>query len=74
MGDAAGQLPQRIKLLGFGELFLDSLQLERGLAPLGNIPRDLGKTDKPAVLLDGVDDDAGPKKVPSLRTRQPSSS
>ena len=62
MGDAAGQLPQRIELLGFGELLLHALQLERGLAPLGDVARDLGKADQPAILLDGVDDDAGPEE------------
>ena len=62
MGDAAGQLSQRIELLGFGELFLHALQFERGLAPLGDVPRYLGKADKPAVLLDGVDDDARPEE------------
>jgi hypothetical protein len=62
MGNAAGQLPQRIELLGFGKLLLHALQLERSFAPLGDVPRDLGKADQPAVLLDGVDDDAGPEE------------
>src|SRR4051812_46224584 len=62
MGDPAGQLSQRIELLGFRKLLLHALQLELGLAPLGDVAGDLGKADQPAVFLDGVDDDAGPEE------------
>src|SRR5882757_4586158 len=60
--DAAGQLAERIELLRFGELLLHLLEFELRLAPLGNVAGDFCKADEPAVLPDGIDDDAGPEE------------
>ena len=62
MGHAAGQLAERVELLRFRELLLHLLELELGFAALGNVPGDLGEADELAVLVDGVDDDAGPEE------------
>ena len=62
MGDAAGQLAERVELLQFRKLLMHLLELELGLAALGNVPGDLGEADEIAVLVDGVDDDAGPEE------------
>ena len=60
--DAAGQLAERVELLRFRQLLLHLLELELGLAALGNVAGDLGEADELAVLVDGVDDDAGPEE------------
>ena len=62
MRHAAGQLAERVELLRFRELLVHLLELELGLAALGNVPGDLGEADELAVLVDGVDDDAGPEE------------
>ena len=62
VGDAAGQLPERIELLRLGQLLLHLLELELGLAAFGDIAGDLGKADQPAIFVDGVDDDTGPEE------------
>ena len=62
MRDAAGQLAERVELLRFRELLLHLLELELRLAALGDVPGDLGEADEIAVLVDGVDDDAGPEE------------
>ena len=62
MGHAAGQLAERVELLRFRELLVHLLELELGFAALGNVPGDLGEADELAVLVDGVDDDAGPEE------------
>ena len=62
MGHAAGQLAERVELLRFRELLLHLLELELRLAALGNVAGDLGEADEIAVLVDGVDDDAGPEE------------
>src|SRR6202022_2952978 len=38
------------------------LELELGLATLGNVAGDLGKTDELVVLPDRIDDDTGPEE------------
>ncbi len=60
--DAAGQLAERVELLRFRELLMHLFELELGFAALGNVPGDLGETDEVAVLVDGIDDDAGPEE------------
>jgi len=55
----------------FGELLLHAFQFEGGLAPLGDVARDLGKTDKPVVPLMASMTTLAQKNEPSLRTRQP---
>ena len=60
--DAAGQLAECVELLRFGELLMHLFELEQGLAALGNVPGDLGEADELAVLVDGIDDDAGPEE------------
>ena len=62
MRHAAGQLAERVELLRFRELLVYLLELELGLAALGNVAGDLGEADELAVLIDGVDDDAGPEE------------
>jgi hypothetical protein len=60
--DAAGQLAECIELLRLRKLLLHPLEPELGLAPLGHVAGDLGEADKLAVLIDGIDDDAGPEE------------
>ena len=60
--DAAGKLPERVKLLRFGELTLHLLELELRVAPFGDVAGDLGKSDQPAVFADRVDDHASPEE------------
>jgi hypothetical protein len=75
MGDAARELTQRVKLLTFRQLPLDLLQFQLRLAALGQITRNFGKAEQLACfIVDRVDTTLAQKKVPSLRTRQPSSS
>ena len=62
MRHAAGQLAECVELLRFRKLLLHLLELELGFAALGNVPGDLGEADELAVLVDGVDDDAGPEE------------
>ena len=62
MRHAAGQLAERVELLRFRKLLVHLLELELGFAALGNVPGDLGEADELAVLVDGVDDDAGPEE------------
>ena len=62
MRDAAGQLAERVELLRFRQLLLHLLELELGLAAFGDVAGDLGEADEIAVLVDGVDDDAGPEE------------
>ena len=62
MRDAAGQLAERVELLRFRELLVHLLELELGFAALGDVAGDLGEADELAVLVDGVDDDAGPEE------------
>src|SRR4051812_12544457 len=59
---AASQLTKRIELLRFRKLLLHLLELELGVAPLGDVAGDLGEADEPAVLPDRIDDDAGPEE------------
>ena len=59
---AAGQLAERVELLRFRQLLLHLLELELGLAALGDVAGDLGEADELAVLVDRVDDDAGPEE------------
>ena len=66
MRHAAGQLSERIELLGFGELPLYLLELELRLAPLRDVTGDLGKADQPAAFVDRVDDDARPEEAAIL--------
>ena len=73
--DAPGELPERVHLLCLGELRLHLLPRQLCLAPLGDIAGDLGEADQFAGLVaNGVDHHAGPERLPSLRTRQPSAS
>ena len=62
VGHAAGELAERVELLRFREMLLHLLELELGLAALGDVAGDLGKADQLAVLIDGIDDDAGPEE------------
>jgi hypothetical protein len=62
MRHAAGQLAERVELLRFRQLLVHLFELELGLAALGNVPGDLGEADEIAVLVDWVDDDAGPEE------------
>src|SRR3954469_16333373 len=62
MRHATGQLAERVELLRFRQLLMHLFELELGLAALGNVPGDLGETDERTVLVDGVDDDAGPEE------------
>ena len=43
---AAGQLADALHLLRLGELLLRALQRLLGLAPLGDVARDLGEADQ----------------------------
>src|SRR5262249_13827918 len=52
----------RVELLRFRELLLHLLELELDLAALGDVAGDLGKAEQLAVLVDGIDDHAGPKE------------
>ena len=62
MCHAAGQLAECVELLRFRQLLVHLFELDLGLATLGNVPGDLGEADEIAVLVDGVDDDAGPEE------------
>ncbi len=62
MRHAAGQLAERVQLLGFRQLRLHLFELELGLAAFGDVAGDLGKADQFAVLADRVDHDAGPEE------------
>ncbi|MGY4596142.1 hypothetical protein ACVWXL_003888 [Bradyrhizobium sp. GM22.5] len=62
VGDPAGELAERVEFLGFGELLLHRLELELGIAPLGDVARDLGEADQLAGLVDRIDHDAGPEE------------
>ena len=62
VGDAAGELAERIELLRFRKMLLHLLELELGFAALGDVAGDLGKADQPAVFMDRIDDDAGPEE------------
>ena len=60
---AAGELAERIHLLGFGELLLQPLERHLRLAALGDVAGDLGKADQLAVIVaDRIDDHAGPEE------------
>ncbi len=62
MSDAAGQLPQRLHLLGLDQLLLRALQLQLRLSPVGDVAGDLGEAEQPALgVADGVDQHAGPE-------------
>src|SRR3954462_10810395 len=50
--DAAGELAQRLHLLGLGALRLRRLEGELGLATLGDVAGDLGKADEAAVVVE----------------------
>ena len=63
---AASQLAERVEFLRLRELLVHLLELELGLAALGNVPGNLGEADKLAFLIDGIDDDAGPEEGPVL--------
>jgi len=59
MRDAAGEVADRFQLLRLDKSFPRALQLFFRLLAFGNVARDLGKADKPAVgVVDRVDDDA----------------
>jgi len=63
VGDAAGELAERIELLRFGELPLHRKQLLLRLLALADVAGDLGKACQLAgVVADGIDDDACPEK------------
>ena len=73
MRDAAGELAERIHLLGMGALRLRRLQRALGVPPFGDVARDLRKTDQGALLVaDRIDDTFAQNMLPSLRTRRPS--
>ena len=62
VGDAAGQLAERVHLLRLRQLLLRALQRELAFAAFGDVAGDLGKAGQFAFfIVDGVDDDAGPK-------------
>src|SRR6478609_1445355 len=63
---AAGKLAERVELLRFRQLPLHLLELELGLAALGNVAGDLGEADEFAFLPNRIDHDAGPEKRPVL--------
>src|SRR5687768_8557514 len=63
MGDAAGQLAERLQLLCLGERDSSGLELFLGFLPLRRVAGDLRKADMLAVLIvDGVDQYIGPEK------------
>ena len=62
MRHPAGELAERVELLRLGQVLLHLLELELGLAPLGRVAGDLGKTDQFAALVDRIDHDAGPEE------------
>jgi hypothetical protein len=66
MSDAAGELAERVELLGLGELPLHRLELELRVAPLGDIAGDLGKAHHLAILVDRIDHDARPEECAVL--------
>ena len=74
MRHAAGELAERVELLRFRQLRLHLLELDLGFAALGDVA---GILAKPMILSPsriGSMTTLAQKKVPSLRTRQPSSS
>lgn len=62
VGNPAGELSERIEFLRLGELLLHCLELELGVAALGDVARDLGEADQRAALVDRVDHHAGPEE------------
>src|SRR4030095_9512195 len=53
---------ERVELLRFRKLLLHLLELELGVAPLGDVAGDFGEADEPALLPDRIDADAGPEE------------
>src|SRR5882672_2493689 len=66
MRHAAGELAERVELLGFRQLLLHLLEPELGLAPLGDVAGDLGEADDLAALAHRIDHDTGPEERPVL--------
>src|SRR5579871_1943008 len=67
MGYAAAELAYRIHALRGCELLLRLAQDALGLHPLGDVPRDLGKTNQvPRLCTDGVDHDRRPEPAAVL--------
>ena len=65
--DPAGQLADRLHLLGLREGGAGSLKLLLGLLLLGHVAGDLGEAEQLSVLVeDPVDHDAGPEPRPVL--------
>src|SRR5262249_18275274 len=60
--DATGQLSERVEFLRFRKMLLHLFKLELGLAPLGDVAGDFCEADQSAVLVEGIDDDAGPEE------------
>ncbi len=60
--DPAGELSERVELLGLGELLVHRFELDLRIAAFGDVARDLGEPDELAVLVDRVDHDAGPEE------------
>ena len=64
VGDAAGQLAERLHLLRLGELLLRPLERGLRLPPLGDVARDLHEADERAHLVaDRLDHDARPEQA-----------
>src|SRR5687768_4628651 len=62
VGDSAGQLAQRLQLLGLEQGRPRFLQLLGGAAPLRDVAGDLGEAEQLApFIVDGVEDDARPE-------------
>ena len=63
VGDAAGQLAERLHLLRLGELLLRPLERRLRLPPLGDVARDLDEADQRAQLVaDRLDHNARPER------------
>ena len=73
--DAPGQLTQSLHLLHLRELRLGLLHRQLRLASLGDVARELGKAEhSPSSPRIGSITTLAQKRLPSLRTRQPSAS
>ena len=67
MGDPAGELPDRLHLLGLQQGLARAFELFLSIFPLGDVAGDLGVADQLAsIVADRVDDDVGPETAAVL--------
>ena len=72
MGDAAGEAADRLEFLRLQQRLARLVQSPLVLLALGDVTRDLGEADQPAVIVtDRVDDDIRPEAAAVLANPQP---